>query len=56
MKTSKEIKYLDQEEQDLDKALKNIDVSKLSTPDSDTQNQFKAAAANFIKKDLKDLA
>ncbi len=53
MAKSKKTRHLDQEEYDLENALKDIDVSKLSKPDSKTQNKFKSAATNFVKKETK---
>ena len=51
MEKSIKIKHLDQEERDLEEALNDIDVSKLPKPDPGTQNKFKSAAANFVKKE-----
>ena len=53
MEIAKKVKNLDAEENDLEKVLDNIDVKTLSKPDKETQNMFKAAAKNFIKKETK---
>jgi predicted DNA binding CopG/RHH family protein len=45
--------YLDNEEKDLEKALDKINVAKLSKPNQKTQNKFKSAASNFVKKEIK---
>ena len=53
MKNHKEVKYLDEEEKDLDEALKAIDVHKQSVPNAETQEMFKNAALNFVKQEAK---
>ncbi len=44
--------YLDNEEKDLEEALDTINVAKLSKPSLQTQNKFKSAASNFVKKEI----
>ena len=51
MTNHERIKHLDGEEKDSEIALDNIDVSKLSKPNAKTQNKFKSAASNFVKKE-----
>ena len=53
MINSNKNKYLDEEEQDLAEALNNLDVSKLSAPDKNTQKMFKNAAERFVKQEAK---
>ena len=53
MDKSRKVKLLDHEEEDLQKAINNIDVSIISKPDSETQQKFKSAASNFVKKEAK---
>ena len=49
----KKIKYLDEEERDLDKALNKIDVKKIGNVSKETQKQFKSAAKEFLKSEKK---
>ena len=53
MAKSKKVKPLDQEELDLEKALADVDVSKLSKPSAKTQQKFKTAAVKFVKTETK---
>lgn len=53
MAKSKKVKPLDQEELDLEKALTNVDVSKLSKPSAKTKQKFNTAAAKFVKTETK---
>ncbi len=46
-------KYLDEEEKDLAKSLKNIDVNNLAKPTEKRQKMFKNAAREFRKKETK---
>ena len=45
--------YLDEEERDLDEALRSIDVHALPTPDAETQAMFQEAAAHFVQQEAK---
>ena len=49
----KNIKYLDEEEKDLEKAIESIDITKISKPSSKTQRQFKKSARAHLKKETK---
>ncbi len=53
MAETKKVKPLDQQEEDLEKALKGVDVTKLSKPDTQIQEKFKATASNFVKNETK---
>ncbi|RLD11984.1 MAG: antitoxin [Chlamydiae bacterium] len=53
MINSNKNKYLDEEERNLAKALNNLDVTKLPTPDKKTQKMFKNAATKFVKQEAK---
>ncbi len=46
-------KYLDEEERDLAKALKNINIHTISKPTEERQKIFKNAAREFKKKETK---
>ena len=45
--------YLDEEERDLDEALRSIDVHALSTPDAETQAMFQEAAAHSMQQEAR---
>jgi predicted DNA binding CopG/RHH family protein len=45
--------HLDTEEKDLEKALEGVVVKELAKPNKKTQNKFKSAAKDFIKKETK---
>lgn len=53
MDKSRKVKFLDHEEEDLQKAIDNMNVSIISKPDAKAQQKFKLAAANFVKKEAK---
>ena len=43
-------KYLDDEERDLDQAINEMDIARLEKPSERTQQQFKAAAGEHLKR------
>ncbi|MBN1782930.1 hypothetical protein JW948_17485 [bacterium] len=47
------IKYLDEEERDLDKAIHSIDPSRLRRPSEKMQKAFRAAAQEHLKNETK---
>lgn len=47
------IKYLDSEEEDLEKALNKVNIKKISNPTELEQKHFKSVAEKFIKKETK---
>jgi predicted DNA binding CopG/RHH family protein len=47
------IKYLDEEEKDLEKAIESIDVTKIRKPSPKLQKQLKKAARDHLKKETK---
>jgi predicted DNA binding CopG/RHH family protein len=47
------VKYIDEEERDLDEALNSIDIRKQPTPDAKVQKVFKDAALHFVKQEAK---
>lgn len=47
------MKYLDEEEKDLDQSLENINIEDLPKPSSTRQKALKKSAHNFIKKETK---
>ena len=47
------IKYLDDEERDLEKAIESLDTSKLKEPSSELQNKLRKAAKNHLKQETK---
>ncbi len=51
MSNSMRNNYLDEEERDLDEALRSVDVHTLPTPDKETQAMFQEAAANFMQQE-----
>jgi predicted DNA binding CopG/RHH family protein len=46
-------KYLDREEQDLMEAFESIEIEKVAAPTEIEQQEIKAAARDFVKKETK---